>query len=104
MINLLPLTDRRKIRAEYRHRLFIVIGLLSFSLILIAGIIIGAFAVILSWRRDEALARVAVAHREFTSAELATARRTTGEINTVIKVLTDKLSSAPISDIYPRFI
>ena len=104
MINLLAPTDRQVVRTEYRRRLFIVAGLLSFSLIFIAGIILGAFALILSWRRDEALGRVAVAHREFTPEELVTARRTAGEINTATKILTAKPLARPISAIYQRLI
>ncbi|MFH1170253.1 MAG: hypothetical protein V1704_01700 [Candidatus Vogelbacteria bacterium] len=104
MINLLIPSDRQKARAEYRRRLSIMVGLLSFSLILIVNIILGAFAVILSWRRDEALARVAVVHREFASEELTAARRTTGEINTTVKILVTKPLMAPISTIYQHLI
>jgi Tfp pilus assembly protein PilN len=104
MINLLTTADSQAVRAEYHRRLFVVVGLLSLSLILIINIVIGAFALILSWRRDEALARVAVAHREFTSEKLVTARRTTNEINTATKVLVAKPLAQPISTIYQHLI
>ncbi len=104
MINLLLPAQRKLARAEYRHRLFIVGGLLTFSLIMVVLIIISSFAFILSRRRAEVLEQIAAARREFAGSDLETARRAVSDINSLIKTLATPAGHESIAAVYRQLI
>ena len=104
MINLLLPIDRKTIRTEYRRRLFVVGGLLTFGLALIALIIVSSFAFILSWRRDEVLGQITTTQQQFSTAELAKARQTVEEANASIKILGVISPRAPVALILKQLI
>lgn len=104
MINLLLPTDRQAIRAEYRHRLFVVGGWLAFGLTMISIIIISSFAFILSLHRDEVLGQIAVSRLNFASDELTAAHRTISEINSSIKTLAVIPAHESVAAVYRRLI
>ena len=87
MINLLLPVDRKAVRAIYRHRLFVVGGLLTFGLALIALIIVSSFAFILSLRRGEVLGQIMIAKQQFSADALAKVHQTVSEVNASIKIL-----------------
>ena len=104
MINLLLLNDRQLIRAEYRHRLFIVGGLLVFGLAFILLIIIGSFGFIISQRRDGVLEQVTAAKLESATADLAAARKTVEETNSVLEILTQATADESTSFLFRKLI
>ena len=104
MINLLFPADQKAIRAEYRHRLFVVGGWFVFGLILIALVIVGSFVFIISGRYNEVREQVAAAQREFAGDELAKARQTVEQANAATEVLlANPASESPII-VYRRLI
>lgn len=104
MINLLPFPDRKAVRAEYRHRLFVIAGLLSFGLTLITSIILGSFAFILFSRRNEVLQQIAAARRQFAAEEFAAARKLIEETNESVKILRAAPSGESVASVYKRLI
>ena len=104
MINLLLPTDQKALRAEYRHRLFVVGGLFSFGLILIAAIIIGSFAFILAGRRNEALGQITAARRGFAGDDLAEGQQAIEEANVATKIVVAPFSSESLAAISRRLI
>jgi len=104
MINLLPATDRQALRSEYRHRLFIVGGLLTFGLTIIILIIISSFAFVLSLRRDEVLGQINASRQGFSMDKLTTIQQAIKEANSLIKILAVIPSQESISAVYRRLI
>lgn len=104
MINLLSIEDRQAVRAEYRHRLFVVGGWLALGLILIAIIILSSFVYILSLHREEVGEKIATVRQAFASTELDQAREVIKQTNNSIKVLTASPSQATISSIWASLI
>mgnify|MGYP001564266214 CR=1 FL=1 len=104
MINLLSIEDRKAVRAEYRHRLFVVGGLLTLGLILIALIILSSFAFILSLRRSEVEGQIETIRKEFAVAELDQAREVIKQTNNSVKIFTATSSQAAISAVWGDLI
>lgn len=104
MINLLFPADQKAIRAEYRHRLFVVGGLLTFGLALIALIIVGSFAFILAQRHREVSGQITAAREQFASSELDRVRRGVEQANAAAKILAVAPTFEPVTTIYQRLI
>ncbi len=104
MINLLSTEDRRAVRAEYRHRLFVVGGLLTLGLILITIIILASFAYILSLHRGEVEEKLVTVRQQFASAELDEAREMIKQSNNSIKIFSATSSQEMVSSIWASLI
>ena len=104
MINLLSIDDRQAVRAEYRHRLFILGSLLIFGLILISLIILGSFVFILSLRRDAVSGQIEATRQQFASTELEATRQLIGQANDAIKIINPTTDQELISAIWERLI
>jgi len=104
MINLLLPVDRKAVRAVYRHRLFVVGGLLTFGLALIALIIVSSFAFILSLRRGEVLGQIMIAKQQFSTDALAKVQQTVSEVNASINILGPVPGHESVADILKQLI
>ena len=104
MINLLLPDDRKIVRAAYRHRLFVVGGLLTSGLTLIVLIIFSSFTFILSLRRDEVLGQTTLARQQFASDELDAAQKSINEINASLKTFEAPATNEAVTAVYKRLI
>lgn len=104
MINLLLPADQKAVRAEYRHRLFVVGGLLAFGLALVALIIVSSFALILSWRRNEVAGQIAGVKQQFSTAELVKTSKVVEQTNGSLKILASIPIHEPVADILQQLI
>lgn len=104
MINLLLPIDRKAVRTEYHRRLFVVGGLLTFGLALIALVVLSSFAFVLSLRRGEVAEQIAGVKQQFSVEDLTKAGKDIGQINSAIKIFAATAPHEPITDILKKII